>query len=303
MSNKPIGIRVIDRSGRTISVQQEPPIQQMWRAHASCSTDQQSNSSYQADQPFAELPQSRLLAHVLGFGARLVLGQGVLPKWECIVPAARPVCHGGVHRHVGQRRASEVVGLADAGLLRDRVEGRGEERVLVAEEALGVGDEPRREGVGAHPAALAPRRLGHEEHVAELAVLVGLVRVVLAAVDHREARAALEPGERAQPRPLLGPALLAAFRGGVVHTTRCDNEPRLPTHLQLRGKQVIEEEVAEVVSADGQLEAVGGELLLPVANIEREPSVEHQGVERATECRRKCADRGEAAQVALSADG
>mmetsp|Transcript_29914 Transcript_29914/g.88943 ORF Transcript_29914/g.88943 Transcript_29914/m.88943 type:complete len:201 (-) Transcript_29914:611-1213(-) len=199
-----------------------------------------------------------------------MLAERVLAERQRVVPAARLPVHGGVYREVGEGGARKIVRLRDADRLGDAAEDGAEQPVLVAEESVWVGDQPGREGVCRDAAAPPPpRRLGHEEHVAQLGVLVRLVGVVCPSVDHCERPPARKSLELAEARPLLGAALSAPAAGRVVHPRRRHEQPRLERALRERRLQQSREgKVADVVRADRELVPVRGELLGRIAHVQ-----------------------------------
>ena len=115
--------------------------------------------------------------------------------------------------------------------------------------------------------------------VAEFRVLVCFVRVVDPSVDHREVGPAFQSLEVANGRPFLGTALLAALRGGVVHTGRRDDETRVGA-LGERGKQQLGQgEMAEVVRPNSELKPVRSTLRLLVGDVHAQSRIQHQRVE------------------------
>uniref|UniRef100_J3N3R4 Uncharacterized protein n=1 Tax=Oryza brachyantha TaxID=4533 RepID=J3N3R4_ORYBR len=118
-----------------------------------------------------------------------------------LVPA--PVDAGlgeaGVADDLGEALAGLLLGdVALGDVLLEGREEEAEERDVLAEEA-GGGDAARVEGGEGHAGGLVvpPVELLHRQHVAHLAVLVGLGAVELAAVDHRRRAHAVQP--RRQP--------------------------------------------------------------------------------------------------------
>mmetsp|Transcript_21168 Transcript_21168/g.53260 ORF Transcript_21168/g.53260 Transcript_21168/m.53260 type:complete len:228 (+) Transcript_21168:78-761(+) len=112
----------------------------------------------------------------------------------------------GGHEHQAVARA--IHGLRHVeDVVHRKVKDLHEERLLVAEEA-GPGDEPRAKAVHLHlgaPLIQAPLELPREQDVAELGVLVGLVGIIGAAIDHLESR------------PLLSHAAQVAQGGAHPH--------------------------------------------------------------------------------------
>ena len=122
-----------------------------------------------------------------------------------VVEPALPL-QRGAGGHVNQAVPSPVHGLRDVeDVVRREVEELHEEGVLVTEKPeKSPRDEPGAERVHRHRAVRrgeAPLQFAREQHVAQLAVLVRLVRVVRRTVQHREIRAArLQTGQVTQPR-------------------------------------------------------------------------------------------------------
>mmetsp|Transcript_13248 Transcript_13248/g.39498 ORF Transcript_13248/g.39498 Transcript_13248/m.39498 type:complete len:204 (+) Transcript_13248:676-1287(+) len=134
-------------------------------------------------------------------------------------------------------------------------------------------------------------QLAHHHDVADLAVLVGLGAVELAAVDHRDRllHALLEAGEVAQvgQRRHHAAELLAVDGGG--HGAE-DDAAGLRGLLQVLQEEVGQQEVAEVVRREAQLVAIrrparasagDGELLVRVREVDR--GVAHEAVQAPVE--------------------
>ena len=111
----------------------------------------------------------------------------------------------------------------------------------------------------------------------------------------RRARRRAEPAHFSGP-PCLPPSLAMSWTPLPVTTSRA------AALGQRRLEQLVQRKLAEVVGADGELEAVLGELLLVVAHVEAEPGVEHQRVDRLLLRRGERFDRREARR-SLRADG
>jgi len=114
-----------------------------------------------------------------------MLRQLMLPGRCRIVPSSGFVVEGRVDRNVRQRRATEFVRFGDA-RFRDPIEYSRKERILIPKESILRYDQSRRKRVdrdlfiGSEPT----RRFRHEQHVAQLRILVGFIGIVRVAIDH-----------------------------------------------------------------------------------------------------------------------
>mmetsp|Transcript_92012 Transcript_92012/g.237418 ORF Transcript_92012/g.237418 Transcript_92012/m.237418 type:complete len:481 (+) Transcript_92012:72-1514(+) len=217
----------------------------------------------EVESPEAALVQEEvvgLLRVVLCLGTALAAGAGLaLPA---VVLARAVVLRLGDHR----RQTSSGLLLADVGTGDVLVEGREEaleDRVVLAEErglsdAAGVeGREDDARG-GVEPLVQLP----HEHHVADLAILVGLRPVELAAINHGDVRALharLKALELADVRKRGDHATKLLAVDARRHRAKDDAPCRLDgAILEVLNHQVAEQEVAEVVGRKTQLMPVCG---------------------------------------------
>lgn len=145
------------------------------------------HSGFETDGLRREIPELLCFFFVLSFFAYCYLLKGVLARFR--IRPEHPIlslqlfasCHGdkGISaKRYGLRYVCNVV--------HNEVEDRHEKGALIAEKA-GASDEARRKAVAGYFAALclqSPRHFKSEENVAELGILIRLVRVEFAAINH-----------------------------------------------------------------------------------------------------------------------